>query len=142
MKRNEFIRSCGMACAGLAASGFLMNGCATTSVIQAVVSDGKLKLATSDFQDNDKMKRYILVNAKQLDYPLVVYRNNEEDFRAMLLKCTHQGTELDVYGDLISCAAHGSEFDREGRVISGPAKSPLKSFPLEKINGQLLITIS
>lgn len=60
----------------------------------------------------------------------MVYRFSETDFKALLLRCTHQSYELNVSGDLISCAAHGSEFTNKGDVVQGPAEQSLKSFPI------------
>jgi Rieske Fe-S protein len=46
------------------------------------------------------------------------------------MKCTHQGTELEVYGDRLQCPAHGSEFTKYGIVQNGPAEEHLRIFPV------------
>jgi Rieske Fe-S protein len=46
------------------------------------------------------------------------------------MRCTHQGTELQVFGDRLQCPAHGSEFTNTGMVQNGPADDPLRTFPV------------
>ena len=58
------------------------------------------------------------------------------------MQCTHQGAELQVYGDRLQCPAHGSEFNSKGLVTNGPAMSPLKSFLVEVQNQSLKIKLS
>ncbi|GAW87970.1 hypothetical protein FPS14_contig00001-0044 [Flavobacterium psychrophilum] len=57
------------------------------------------------------------------------------------MKCTHQGAELQAFGDKLQCAAHGSEFNNKGIVESGPASSDLKKFPIIIENNTLKISL-
>ncbi len=76
----------------------------------------------------DHKRQYVIVKAAEMDYPIVVYRTSDELFTALLLRCTHQGTELNVAGNVMTCPAHQSEFNSHGEVIQGPANQNLKSF--------------
>jgi Rieske Fe-S protein len=58
------------------------------------------------------------------------------------MKCTHQGTELQVFGDRLQCPAHGSEFTLDGNVKNGPADTALRTFPVIKENKTLKIDLS
>jgi Rieske Fe-S protein len=59
----------------------------------------------------------------------------------MLLVCTHQGAELQVFGDKIQCPAHGSEFSNRGVLESGPANTDLRKFPIVIENNILKISL-
>lgn len=132
MNRNEFLTlSCG-ACLGLATASSFILGCGGVHHVQGMLVDDRLRLAKSDFlvikNSRSEYRRYVVTSSADLDYPIVVYRFSETDFSALLLRCSHQGTELDVRGDLLVCPAHGSEFNVRGRVVHGPAAEDLNSF--------------
>ena len=57
------------------------------------------------------------------------------------MQCTHQGAELQVFGDKLQCPAHGSEFTNKGIVQSGPAETKLRSFPVIIEANQLKISL-
>jgi Rieske Fe-S protein len=57
------------------------------------------------------------------------------------MRCTHQGTELQVFGDKLQCPAHGSEFNNSGAVQNGPADIKLRTFPVTLDNHQLKISL-
>ena len=46
------------------------------------------------------------------------------------MQCTHQGSQLQVFGDKLQCPAHGSEFSNQGLVQNGPADQTLRKFPV------------
>ena len=83
----------------------------------------------------------VVVRNPQLQYPLAVFRFSEDVYEALLMKCTHQGTELKLYGDTLQCIAHGSEFDNKGQVTTGPARETLRNFPVVKANQKLFISL-
>lgn len=60
---------------------------------------------------------------------------------ALLMECTHQGAELQVFGDKLQCAAHGSEFSNKGIVESGPASTDLRKFPVRIENNILKVSL-
>jgi Rieske Fe-S protein len=145
MKRQQFIKTCGVSCLGLVIGTLSFESCSPTLYVQKTVENGKLRLALSEFQKEEggeKFKRYLIVKPDSLDYPIVVYRLNKNKYQSLLLRCTHQGTELNVHGDLISCPAHGSEFSKTGQVIKQPAPSPLKSFISSVVGSELVISLS
>lgn len=140
MDRKEFISICSSACLGfIGVNVLLKNASLSDSVFRKEIQSNLLEIPLTDFQkikrDKIKWRRYIIVEADGLQYPIVVYRNSETNYNALLLKCTHQGTVLDVSGDLISCSGHGSEFSTTGEVLNGPAAKELQNFPIQ-INNQ------
>ena len=134
MDRKEFITFCGSSCLGLAGLSLFLESCASIHYVQGTVRNNQLQLLRSDFVKlNDSESSYhsfVVVASKYLDYPIVVYRFSEMNYSALLLRCTHQGTELTVHGDLIMCSGHGSEFSNRGDVVQGPADQKLKSYPV------------
>lgn len=57
------------------------------------------------------------------------------------MQCTHQGAELQVFGDKLQCPAHGSEFSNKGSLENGPADRNLRNFPIIIDNGTLKISL-
>lgn len=131
MDRKQFLKMCGGACLGVSAFALGLQGC-TAVYVTGTVTDNKLQLRKSDFQKTKNGKttllRYVLVKPDAEGFPVIVYRNADATYTALLLRCTHQGSELTVNGDLLTCTAHGSEFSRTGEVIQGPADQHLQRY--------------
>jgi len=88
-----------------------------------------------------QFKKYLVVHNDLLQYPICVFRLDENDYSALLMRCTHQGTELQVFGNRLQCPAHGSEFDNKGKVQHPPAQADLRSFPVIIEDDQLRISL-
>lgn len=144
MDRKQFIRQCGFTCLGATGVALLAQSCTSSRQINAPVVDNQLRVPLSSFANknqSEQYKRYVVVQNEQLNYPIVVYRNSENDYTAMLLRCSHQYNELNVNGELLTCSAHGSEFDSKGNVVNGPADTKLRSFTVTKDNQHLYIQL-
>ena len=143
MERRAFVRKCGMGCLGVLASSLLLPGCAGTRYVSGNIQGSFLSISEDDFlnQDQDYLK-HVVVQNDALHYPIVVFRLGTDNYQALLMKCTHQGTELQVFGDRLQCPAHGSEFTITGNVQNGPADSALRSFPVIKEFKTLKIDLS
>ncbi len=145
MKRKEFIRNCGMACAGLVGIMPAMQSCTTSKIVSAQISGDELVIPLTAFQTRNAneifFKKYIVVENSRLKYPICVYRLNENEYSALWMRCTHQGTELQVFGSKLQCPAHGSEFSIDGAVHEGPASEPLRSFPYSINNNSLHLSL-
>jgi Rieske Fe-S protein len=132
MNRNEFLKSCGYVCLGFAGFATTMESCTTIKLIQTTSENRILRISKAEFSEENhskiKTRKYILVKTSELDFPIVLYRFSDSDFSALLLKCPHQGSELNVNGDLLTCPAHGSEFNNKGKIIQGPADKMLQSY--------------
>jgi len=133
MDRKEFLKTCGFACLGAVGVSTLVQSCTPFKHVNAPIINNQLQIPLSAFIQRSKkvdtqFKRYIVVRNEQLNYPLVIYRNSDNDYTALLLRCSHQFNELNVNGELLSCPAHGSEFNPKGEVLQGPAEMKLRSF--------------
>ncbi len=145
MDRKDFIKNCGFACLGGGAMAVLLQGCTTTGALNGKISGDNLIVPLSDFitkaGDEKHYKKYITIQNEILKYPICVYRVNENEYTALWMQCTHQGAELQVFGDKLQCPAHGSEFNSKGSVQNGPADTKLRTFPVSVENNQLKISL-
>lgn len=146
MDRKEFLKTCGYACVGLVGLSAFLQSCTATQYVQGTVTNQVLQVSKNDFlkikDDKTIVRKYILVKPQESSYPLVVYRNSDNSYTALLLRCTHQDNELSVNGDMLTCSAHGSEFDRNGLVLQGPAEDKLKSFPVTSDENNIYIRLA
>ena len=132
-----------MGCLGVLSSSMLLQGCAGTRYISGSIEGSFLSINEDAFLSEDKgYLKHIVVQNDALQYPIVVFRFDSNKYKAMLMRCTHQGTELQVFGDRLQCPAHGSEFTNKGNVQNGPADTALRSFPVIKEFTTLKIDLS
>lgn len=145
MDRRDFIKISCAACVGGSVSLSILEGCSTTHIIRASIIDSDLIIPLTDFEvkegDRTQFKRYVIVQNETLQYPICVYRFDESEYKALWMRCTHQGTELQVFGERLECPAHGSEFDNEGVALHGPAAVNLKTFPVKIENNRLKVSL-
>ncbi|MBS9766276.1 MAG: Rieske (2Fe-2S) protein [Flavobacteriaceae bacterium] len=136
MKRKEFIKKCGYACLGSSLGMLLLESCVTANVTGKIVNTDVF-VPLDSFKD----KKYIIVENQRLQFPIFVSRISKTEFSAVLMECSHQGAELQAFGDTLECAAHGSKFDSRGIVKEGPAYDNLPSFPVRIKENQLKISL-
>ena len=145
MDRKDFIKSCGFACMGGAAMAAVLQSCTATKILGGKITGDDLIVPLSDFETkagNEKhYKKYVVLQNDILQYPVCVYRINENEYTALWMQCTHQGAELQVFGDKLQCPAHGSEFTNKGTVQGGPAETKLRTFPVTIEANQLKISL-
>lgn len=145
MLRKDFIKSCGFACMGGTLSAILLEGCASQKSIAGQLHDEYIELPLTEFEVGNgrqkQYKKYLIVNNSALQYPIAVFRISADDYSALWMSCTHQGAELQIFGDKLECPAHGSTFDNRGHVENGPAAQHLRSFPLSIANNILKISL-
>jgi Rieske Fe-S protein len=141
MDRKGFIKSCGYICLGTTSVGMLLQSCVSTKSITANIIDDYLVVPQSDFIKNNEYLEYLIVRNDHLQFPIYLYRFSEKEYSALYLKCTHQGVELNAYGDNLVCSAHGSEFNNIGAATNGPATEQLRSFPVQIDSHNILISL-
>ena len=145
MDRKDFIKACGMGCIG--GMGFtLLQGCSITKkMLSGKIEGDNMIIPLSEFETRNNrniyLKKYIVAQNDLLQYPICIYRLNDNEYTALWMRCTHQGTELQVFGDKLQCPAHGSEFNNKGNVHNGPADQGLRTFPVIVENNKLIISL-
>lgn len=141
MNRKDFIKKCGYACIGISSVSLLLQSCVPTKHITASISGDNLLIPKTDFIKKDDYLNYLIVRNESLRFPIYLFRFSETEYTALYLQCTHQGNELNAYGDKLVCSAHGSEFNNKGEATNGPATDPLRSFPVQLDNQNIIISL-
>jgi Rieske Fe-S protein len=142
-RRNFLAAGCG-ACFGGGALFPLFQGCASSGAASSIEgTDLVVPLSALAVPGGGATPspRAIVIRHDQLRYPVCIVRFSETEIVALLMRCTHQGTELQLFGDRFECPAHGSEFDTRGTVIHGPAGDDLRTLPLVIRDNQLRISL-
>jgi Rieske Fe-S protein len=142
MERKDFLKTCGFACLSGGLFVSMLESCGSTKIISGKISNSDLIVPASSFLiKENKFRKYIVVQNEKLQYPVCLYRFNEQQYSALLMRCTHQGTELQVFGDKLECPAHGSAFNNKGVVQNGPASINLRTFPVTIQHDQINISL-
>jgi len=145
MDRREFIKNSCTACLSLTVLSSLAVSCSATKYVSGVIVENGINVSKNDFAVKQKggtaYSSFIIVRNEALQYPICIYRFNEDEYSALWMRCTHQGAELQASGDVLQCAAHGSEFNNRGMVRNGPAISNLRTFPVTVNQDQVFIDL-
>lgn len=145
MNRKEFILKTCAACIAGAGMSSLLTSCTPAQYIPGVLGKDGITISKNDFKDgrkdNEAYRSFIIVRNDALQYPIFVYRFSDDQYSALWMKCSHQGTELNASGDFLQCPAHGSEFDNNGKVRHGPADKDLRAFPIVVSSNDLFIDL-
>lgn len=145
MNRRDFIAKGCTACLATTVIASLLPSCASTRYISGNLGKDGLTINKDEFIIRQKGKTeyrsFIIIRNDALQYPICVYRFSDNEYSALWMQCTHQGTELQASGDFLQCPAHGSEFNIIGQVTSGPAVDNLRTFPLTITNTELFIDL-
>ena len=147
MNRRKFISTSCLTCVSGAVLSNLLASCSSSHYVTGTLEPKGVSVPISEFLYPKEDKRqahreFIVVYHDQLEFPIYLYRINENEFSALLMKCTHQGSELNAGGDHLYCSSHGSEFDKQGNVMHGPAEKNLRSFPTSIQNGKIIIELT
>lgn len=145
MQRREFIKNSCSACLSMSVLSTFIVGCVGTKYIPGKLGKDGLFLSKDDFTVKQKggtaYSSFIIIRNDALQFPVCVYRFNDNEYSALWMKCTHQGAELQASGDVLQCAAHGSEFNSRGQVKNGPASVNLRTFPVTVTNNEIFIDL-
>lgn len=133
MERRAFIKSACLTCAGSIGAAWLLQSCTSQKYVSSVaVNENKITVKKKEFTVIKKGKsveqKFLLIKLDVLQFPIAVYKINDNDYKALYLQCTHQGCELSPYETTMVCPCHGAEFNSKGEVTTGPAEINLKSF--------------
>ena len=90
MERKDFIRQCGLACLCTVGVTLLGESCSPTKQVNAPISNNQLMLDLSEFiasrkGNETKFKRFVVVRNDQLNFPIVVYRENEKRIHCIIV---------------------------------------------------------
>jgi Rieske Fe-S protein len=145
MDRREFTRTCIMCLTG-ASLVPVVSGCQSTYYTNGTLESNGISVSRSEFtyvkKDQPLQREYIIVRNNAMEFPIYLYRFSDDEYSAMLMKCTHQGNELQASGDHLHCSAHGSEFNNRGTVEQGPAEKNLRTFSVTTQGDKIFIDLT
>lgn len=124
------------------AGGFLgaaLPGCAALAVRTVPVADGALRIRLTDHPDLSRPGGSARIRPEGGTDLVYVLALDDGTFAAVSPVCTHQGCTVEVAGRFLECPCHGSVFTHEGAVVQGPAEAPLARFPVERLDGGILV---
>lgn len=134
-----------MTCVAGAALAPMFSGCQSTYHTTGVVEPNGISVLKSEFtylkKEQPVQRAYIIVRSAVLEFPIYLYKFSDEEYAAVLMKCSHQGNELSASGDHLHCSAHGSEFTNKGVVAQGPAEDNLRTFKVTPNGDKLFIDL-
>ena len=116
---------------------FLINSCSNVRYLPFDVGSNFLVISKSDFWE----ETYGLLNYSELPAPIYITRLENDNFSAVLLKCTHKGCEVSPTGDFLICPCHGSEFSKTGKVLQSPAERDLHKFSVRTDSENIYINV-
>jgi Rieske Fe-S protein len=138
MERRKFIKdSCALCMAvgtGIFASS-LLNSCSTIPLYKAKSIDKKIKVPLTQFEKHN----YIIVRPLDFNFDITVFKDNNSQFRSIVMECTHADNPLQFTGKEFHCSLHGSVFNSAGDVKKGPAEKKLKTLLTEVENNEVVI---
>jgi len=76
----------------------------------------------------------VRLEGKGLSARILLVHGTDGNYHAFVNKCSHMGRRIDpVSGEnsLCCCSVSKSAYTYDGNVISGPAKSPLRTLPVQ-----------
>lgn len=86
----------------------------------------------------------VVIRVEGLEEKILVFRTPENAWAAVSMTCTHRGcdVEYEPAAGHIVCPCHGSEYKVDGANLKGPARRPLKSFPVYEDREDLAVAVS
>lgn len=146
MNRKNFIISCTRACAGIILGSSLLEACAGNYYATVKTENNVVAIKKTEFvflKDGvEKVRKYVLVRNEKLNFPIAVFKLNENTYSALLMECTHKSCELNPHGDYLICPCHGSEFNNVGKVQNPPAETDLKNFKITHDDETIYVHLS
>jgi nitrite reductase/ring-hydroxylating ferredoxin subunit len=138
MHRRSFLLSGCQACVALAVLPALaaLEGCSTAKTATGMVEEnGRAMLPVADLGTEGRA----IIKPKAVSDPVLIAKQADGSYVALLLKCPHKGGPLKETGVQLECSWHHSTFDLAGKHLSGPSKGDLTRYPVKEENGRLVI---
>jgi Rieske Fe-S protein len=136
--RRKFITDSCFACAAMAGGGMLLTlleSCNGLPRISASKTKSDFSFPLSAFAD----KQMLIIQRNDTEFDAVVIKKADNTFITLELKCSHQDQPLTATAGGLHCTSHGSKFSLEGEVLNAPATEPLRKFPTECVNDNVIV---
>ena len=138
MSRRQFL---GLAWVGSVVALFGQAGVAFLQYLKPRVSEGGFGSKVIAGRPKEFKNNTVSLVQKGHFY---ISRLDDGSFLAIWQRCTHLGCTVPWRADekQFHCPCHSSLFNTRGEVIGGPAPRPLDLFPIEVVNGNLVVDTS
>lgn len=139
MNRKEFLyrSGCLVCLAGMTGLAGTLASCGS-SVKPYLTVDKKIRDIELPFSAWDGGN--LVIVARKGTHDILVSKNGSE-YKAVQMRCTHQGAGLKIRDNALYCGLHGSRFDVSGKVLEGPAKEHLTTYDVQVQEGKVKILI-
>lgn len=128
-----------MACMAMMGTGVFLESCSSSlPMVKTTPRDQLLYVPAEKFANQNNL---VIVRSAALENDILLVKK-QDTYKALYLKCTHEGIGLSATDKKIVCPAHGSIFDFDGHVLKEPALRPLKEFTTEINNENIIIHLS
>lgn len=135
-RRQFLVGTCALLGVGLGAALLADDAQAADGITRK--PNGQVEVSVAKVSGLSKVGGAVLLgNVKGV--PTAVVRTGQSAYRALDLRCTHQGVPVRQTGQTWTCPAHGSVFALAGAVDRGPASSPLAQVRSSLRNGVLTV---
>jgi len=138
MERRKFIKDTCQLCMAASFIAILNKGCIPAEgVFSSTVENNKMMIPLTELSG----KNYLLARSKQLAFDIFIHKNKNDNYTAVLMKCSHRDAPVHYTTGGLVCHEHGSRFDFEGAVTKEPAETPLTKFPVTLNTTHLIINL-
>jgi Rieske Fe-S protein len=141
--RREFLKAGAAAAAGLA-----FVGCSVFATkidpdlkVAAVGQEARIPVTAQPWLASGDGSMAIEIEGAE--DKILLFRTPKGALAAVSMSCTHFGCDVEysLKAGHIVCPCHGSEFANDGAVLEGPAKDPLKSYPVRRDGSDIVISL-
>lgn len=138
MHRRSFIKAGCTLCLGTSLLSTLLTSCASPLNIYKPELTGKsIEVPLASFGENN----YVIVRTNKLSYDIFLSKRPGDQYKAILMKCSHRDAPVNYSTGGLVCNEHGSRFNFDGDVLKAPATTSLQTLPIELNQNNLSIKI-
>jgi Rieske Fe-S protein len=140
MDRRKFLKDGCSACVGIASGSLiisLLESCSPLPVFKTLSENREIKVPISQFIEN----KYLIIKATDVNYDVALIKNENENYKSIVMQCTHAENPVRYNGKEFRCNLHGSLFNSNGEVKTGPAEKPLIHLQTEIKNDYIIIKL-
>ena len=138
MQRRSFIKAGCTLCLGTSVLSTLLSSCASPlNIYKPELTSKTIEVPLSSFGENN----YVIVRNNKLSYDIFISKKPDNQYKAILMKCSHRDSPVNYSTGGFVCNEHGSRFNFEGEVVKAPATTSLQTLPIEYNQNHLTIQI-
>ena len=106
--------------------------------------DGKIEVDIARAPELKPRGGAVRLEGKGLPVRVLVFQGDDGGYHAVHNKCTHMGRRLDPLPgqtELECCSVNKSRFGYGGDKLNGPAKGAVTVFPVDRVDGKIVVAL-